>query len=82
MDGKKNILVVDDSSTLRAAIRSELETAGYEVEEIANGWADWNCARGFVGNWVCAICPSSCARPGPRRPVCWTYSEPEPRTIW
>lgn len=35
--GKKTVLVVDDSTTVRKTIASELETFGYQVVEAANG---------------------------------------------
>ena len=36
-DGKKNVLVVDDASLVRAYYRQALEKAGYHVDEAMNG---------------------------------------------
>ena len=34
---KKTILIVDDSTSLRAAVRIALDSAGYDVVEAADG---------------------------------------------
>ena len=51
------ILVVDDERRCRAAVRLMLESAGFEVEEVAEGWAAVPTYRACPADLVlCDLC--------------------------
>jgi two-component system chemotaxis response regulator CheY len=47
--GGKTILIVDDSSTLRASVQFTLTEAGYKVEQAGDGAAALTVLKGYEG---------------------------------
>lgn len=54
--GKKRILVVDDSSSIRNLVKFVLQSDGYEVSEAADGQEAWNALQSIVPDLMITDC--------------------------
>ncbi|MDQ6961844.1 MAG: type II/IV secretion system protein [Mariprofundaceae bacterium] len=55
-DGKKRILVVDDSNSIRNLVKFVLQSDGYEVMEASDGQEAWNALQDVVPDLMISDC--------------------------